>query len=150
MKFHHEKLKEDNRLFEDVIQSNKREMKDKSFADITALCWEICDYWESCEIGEANFYKTSVDLFVDRPLTPAQWDEVMSDIDDILIAKAFKLDASRSSSFTTNRWNLVYIQKTFDKIETIRIEIMSNNCERIQTGRLVPEYEVRCGLIEGA
>jgi len=152
MQFEHEKLQETIEYHQKRIEIIKGQLMDKEYLQKHAIIWQltndgvliICDI---TGISKDDVYVSTTTSFVQFKvdgLSQFQFDNIMDGIDDILESEGFKLmpDMCRFLEYS-NTYSFVYRN---DDGVTLDVDFSSRTCNRVETGKMVPEIKQVCNL----
>jgi len=152
MRFQHEKEEVLIEYHEERIAIIKGKLRDKEWIQKHALLWQVANdgkliICDATGLSEDDVYAVSSAYYVQFKvdgLSQFQFEKIMDGIDEILEAEGFEIDLGLSQfNVCLKEYKFVYYK---DNKTSIEVDFSSRTCERVATGKMVPEYKERCKL----
>ena len=153
MRFYFEKLQDTVRHHTSILKRAKRTLADHNLTrsvpayDVGVFLEDT--YKESHQASVTQTGEYSVVLAI-NPLTPEEFDELTAEIDSILSDYGYTLD----EDYKQESWQIGHCfshkhhSPWLENIPSIlTVQLCSNTCKTINTGKLVPETKNICNLI---
>lgn len=119
----------------------KQQLQDKANRQLRSVSWEI-------EVLHAYYpvvvfsYNSGCTIVVQKALTPNAYEQLLEDVEDILYDNGYEYDDNIEQTDRTT----YFLHRTTN--QTYWIAFKSAVCEKIPTGKLVPEYKQDCSFIK--
>ena len=140
IKFEHEETQQQINLYRKLLKEETKRLKEKQFSDIA---YDLKQLWALYE-GYANSNNSGSDyvtFYINKPLTIEEWDKVYEDIDVLCNQHNRKFDERHTKVLNEDGETDMYLAYS-----RLIIRFAPSNCERVATGKMVPEYKNKCAF----